>query len=567
MFTGTPRRDAVRVRLIAAATALGAALLVAAAALALVLGARRRAEEEMDRAASDLATSSARIILEESVNFALDATDLIGYAVDRGRYAAAIPPDSLLRRLVWSQRMAIGDARYVDSANVAFVRASAGADWRWSGASDTALRARLADVVRERVARAAPSATLLGATFPWHGRNMAAWILLDHDATGAPNVVEGVAFSRTAFLARFIPQVLATVPVLPASVGGSRWSVADTGRMLAVPGRDLSVRMEDLGTHLVEFDTGPLPKEGAHGSYEFGAPPGHVIRVRVGLADAVASALVSRASTTPPEWSLWLLLSIALLLAVFSGIVTTRAFASLAQRQRFLAAVSHELRTPLTQVRLSVETLAHSGAGDARRARALESLGRGTEQLTRTVENLLTLAKADLATWTVRPRPTELGALVRATVESMTPIAAARRVVFDVVAPSPAWASVDPDAFRQVILNLLDNALKHGPPDSSVRVRLSATDGRVTLAVGDRGPGVPASERERIWRAFERLDHPDRRPDGLGLGLSVVKDIIGGHGGTARVEEGEGGGALFIIDVPALSSADAFAVGSALSVT
>jgi signal transduction histidine kinase len=559
MILTSPRRDAVRVRLVAAGGALAASLLVAAAALALLLGSRRRAVRDIDRAASDLATSSARLILQETANFGLDATNMLLFAAQRDGRVTPISPESLLTRVNWSRRMAIGDWKYTDTLTIAFV-GSAGRSspaWNWAGFANDTLRAEVVAAVRAAVAKS--SATeLVGLSIPWHGDEMTVWVLIARGDAYHPSVLEGVSYSRTQFITAFVPHVLATVPVLPASVGGTRWDLANPRQALALQQKYVSVRVEDIGSGRTEFDSGVLANEGAHGEYELTSGPDQGIRVRVGLADTLTDALIERVPSSVPEWTLWVLMSIAVGLAVVAVVVTQRAFAGIAQRQRFLAAVSHELRTPLTQVRLAVETMRRLPPdGDERRRRTVDALGRGTEQLTRTVENLLTLAKSELPTWKVRPRATEVESLVRTAVESMTPIAAARQVSFEVVGAGPVYGLVDPDAFRQVILNLLDNALKYGPRDSTVQVRLRHYGDTAELSIADHGPGIPLEQRDRVWDAYERLNSAAAsKRDGLGLGLSVVRDIVLRHEGWVRVDENIGGGSVFVVGVPVANASD-----------
>jgi signal transduction histidine kinase len=553
MILPSPRRDAVRVRLVAAGGALAASLLLAAAALALLLGSRRRAVRDVDRAAGDLATSSARLILGETANFSLDATNMLLFAAERDGRLTPIAADSLLSRVIWSQRMATEDWSYSDSLTTGFVAHDG--MWSWAGSANDTLRSLISTTASRTVAKAPTGRKLFSASIPWHGDDVTVWILGGREGAG---VIEGVAFSRTQFMTAFVPHVLATVPVLPASVGGARWDLANPERVVALQRKYVSVRVEDVASEHTEFDSGVLAHEGARGQYELTSGPGQGVRVRVGLADSLTDALIERVPSSVPEWTLWVLLITAVGLALVAGIVTQRAFAGMSQRQRFLAAVSHELRTPLTQVRLAVETMRRLPPdGDERRRRTVDALGRGTEQLTRTVENLLTLAKAELPTWKVRARATELEALVRTAVESMAPIAATRHVTFDVVAAGPLYGLVDPDAFRQVILNLLDNALKYGPRDSIVQVRLRHYGDTAELSVADHGPGIPIDQRERVWDAYERLNTPGAaRRDGLGLGLSVVRDIVQRHGGWVRVDENIGGGSVFVVGVPLANAAD-----------
>ena len=112
---------------------------------------------------------------------------------------------------------------------------------------------------------------------------------------------------------------------------------------------------------------------------------------------------------------------------------------------------------------------------------------------------------------------------------------------------------VDPDSFRQVLLNLLDNAVKYGPRQQRVLVALEANGCMARILVEDEGPGVPPSEKRRIFERFQRLER-DRRSAvaGTGIGLSVVKDLVNRHGGQCFVEEAASGGARFIVELPTI---------------
>jgi signal transduction histidine kinase len=116
-------------------------------------------------------------------------------------------------------------------------------------------------------------------------------------------------------------------------------------------------------------------------------------------------------------------------------------------------------------------------------------------------------------------------------------------------------ASVDDDALRQVLLNLLDNAVKYGPEGQEVRVGVSPESAGVRVWVDDEGPGIPPGDRERIWKRFFRLDaHKESAVAGTGIGLTVVRDLVALHGGRSWVEPGERGGARFVVEFPALAS-------------
>src|SRR5256884_343939 len=135
---------------------------------------------------------------------------------------------------------------------------------------------------------------------------------------------------------------------------------------------------------------------------------------------------------------------------------------------------------------------------------------------------------------------------------SLLALAAARGVTFRTELRDGLVAPVDAEALRQMLVNLLDNAVKYGPADQTITVGLESGDGKARIRVEDEGPGVPAADRERIWDRFWRLER-DRGSAvaGTGIGLSVVRELVALHGGRAWAEEGRGGtGARFVLELP-----------------
>jgi signal transduction histidine kinase len=112
-------------------------------------------------------------------------------------------------------------------------------------------------------------------------------------------------------------------------------------------------------------------------------------------------------------------------------------------------------------------------------------------------------------------------------------------------------ANVDPDALRQIVINLLDNAVKYGRKKQRIILGLEARDGMACLFVDDEGPGVPVADRKRIFERFQRLER-DRQSAiaGTGIGLSVVHDLVARHGGQCSVTAGDRGGAKFVVELP-----------------
>jgi len=196
--------------------------------------------------------------------------------------------------------------------------------------------------------------------------------------------------------------------------------------------------------------------------------------------------------------------------------------------------IAHDLRTPLTRLRNRLEDLRHrNGATPAERA-ALDGAVQETDQLLTTFGALLRLARIEAQPPAGEGPELDLSALVADAVELYTPIGAERSVR---LAPtlSPALVRGDRDQLFQMLVNLLDNALKHAPEGSEVAVCLRAGDAAV-LCVDDAGPGIPEGDRERVFDRFQRLE-AHRGTPGSGLGLSLVRAIVHRHGGRIELIE------------------------------
>jgi signal transduction histidine kinase len=215
-------------------------------------------------------------------------------------------------------------------------------------------------------------------------------------------------------------------------------------------------------------------------------------------------------------------------------------------RSDFVANVSHELRTPLAQIRLFTETMRAGRTPTAeQRDWSLGHIERETTRLGHLVENVLRFSRVGRKDAS-KTTPVDVAAETQRIVEEFRPLAASRSAkVESHVAPVPR-VPLREDALRRVLLNLLDNAVKYGPVGQTIDVSVAPHDGEVRVAVSDQGPGVPSSEREKVWLAFERGIAAGIAP-GSGIGLSVVRDVVEAHGGRAWVESVPGGGARFVV--------------------
>ncbi len=226
--------------------------------------------------------------------------------------------------------------------------------------------------------------------------------------------------------------------------------------------------------------------------------------------------------------------------------------AALEAQRRFVADASHELRTPLTSLRGNVEllrqmvALAPPAEAEEEQEQLLADMAAETERLTRLVADLLWLARAD-AGQHLSLAPLDAAAVVR------DAFRAARFLREDVLlhlgeVPDGLWVTGDADRLKQLLLILLDNALKYSPAGGTVTMR--AAPG-VSIAVADTGPGIPREEQSRIFDRFHQVDSA-RAAGGAGLGLAIARWIVEEHGGRIDVQSAPGAGSTFTVHLPAI---------------
>ena len=240
---------------------------------------------------------------------------------------------------------------------------------------------------------------------------------------------------------------------------------------------------------------------------------------------------------------------LGLLASAFNGLLA-RLEAALAQQRQFMADASHELRTPVSIARTTIEVTLGRAARPEEEYR--ESLGVVREQmrrLTRIVEDLFTLARADAAGLPLERRPLYLDEMVGGCVKETRVLADAKGVELAWRAPGEIEVSGDERWLQQMLTNLLDNAIRHTPAGKAVSVELGGRDGVIELTVRDSGPGIPEPERERVFERFVRLD-PSRHGEGSGLGLPIARTIAEAHGGTLVLAQSDPSGSTFLVRLP-----------------
>jgi len=240
---------------------------------------------------------------------------------------------------------------------------------------------------------------------------------------------------------------------------------------------------------------------------------------------------------------------LGLLAGAFNDLLV-RLESALAQQRQFMADASHELRTPVSVARTAIDvTLGRHGRSEEEYRDSLAVVGEQMRRLTRIVEDLFTLARADATGLRLERERLYVDELVAVGVKELRVLAETKGVGIDLRSASDVEITGDERWLHQMLVNLLDNAIRHTPAGKRVLVELAADGGDVLLSVSDAGDGIPEADRERVFRRFERLD-TSRTGDGAGLGLPIARTIAEAHGGTLALARSGSTGSTFVVRLP-----------------
>lgn len=224
---------------------------------------------------------------------------------------------------------------------------------------------------------------------------------------------------------------------------------------------------------------------------------------------------------------------------------------------RFMADASHEMRTPLTVIRGELESIVRSATLDRPARDTVGSILEEVERLAKIVENLFAIARLDAGEVQVKWTTFDLSQLATSTAGQMLLLAEDKNISITSIAPAPVAVVGDRSRLKQVVVNLLDNAIKYTPAGGKIEVVVRKTARKAVLEVIDNGIGIPAKAQAHIFDRFYRVDKArSREMGGAGLGLAIVKAICAVHGGTVEVASTEGSGSRFKVELPKPAESD-----------
>jgi signal transduction histidine kinase len=274
-----------------------------------------------------------------------------------------------------------------------------------------------------------------------------------------------------------------------------------------------------------------------------------------GLPGLFVGVVDPPATGGPRSLLLWAV-GLTLLTAVSGGILfwrdVQRDLRLAALRSQFVAGVSHELKTPLTAIRMFAETLRLDRVPQHKADAYLDTIVNESERLTRLLNNVLDFSKVEQGSRRYLMEPQSLAPIVRSAARTLRyPLEQQGFTLNLAIADEGARASCDADAIEQVVINLLSNAMKYSGSARTIDLRLTSQGDSAVIEVRDRGIGIPAAERSRIFEKFYRGEGDDhRRVAGTGLGLTLVQHTVRAHAGSVTVESTPGHGSTFAVRLP-----------------
>ncbi len=412
--------------------------------------------------------------------------------------------------------------------------------WRTSGAPfDPATAAAVRDSVRDEALHRYQKWWELAVLWVPAGETMHMILYrLAFDSAGKPATVNGYEVDMPRVAREIFSRTITMAPLLAS---GAAHGV----------GNEKLYSLHVVSAEGVEWLRAGLPQATAPtlASYDAADTFGKY-RVEVGLGPTLLASVTGAPQENTRLVTTLLVFAASVILITLAIIQTRREYALAHLRESFVASVSHELRTPLAQIRLFSEMLQLGFVRNAgEQTAAVETIVHEAGRLTYLIENVLTYSRAARNELRLEASPVDVDGVIVELARTAGPIAAAAGMTLRTASERGLVASGDRGALLQVLVNLVDNAIRHGKTGGQAVVSVERAGDAIRFLVDDDGPGIPRRDRERIWRRFVRLEGRTRAT-GSGIGLSVVAELVAAMDGRAWVTDGPLGGARFVVEVP-----------------
>ena len=361
---------------------------------------------------------------------------------------------------------------------------------------------------------------------------------LTMDADNAPVVAYGYAAPAERIVGLAVRAVLATQPLLPSTLIPRTAVDSILGvRVMDASGQLIYATRPGMDTRYAATDS-LEPRQGG-------------LRFEVSINPDAAGRLIigGLPRSRLPELLATAFVAVSLLVLLMYQFQRQEELGRL--RDDFVSGVSHELRTPLAQIRLLAELLRMGKVPTVEdKDRSLRIIDQEARRLSFLVESILSFTRPEAGA--LSPVRTDLAAEIEEIIEAFEPLAQTHSVHLTTKLERALVADVDRGALRQVLLNLLDNAVRYGPAGQRVTVTTASAGGSWTMEVSDQGPGIPVDERERIFAPYYRMQRDAGGPvGGTGIGLAVVSRLVKQHGGEIHVAGVPGAaGSRFVVELP-----------------
>jgi len=223
-------------------------------------------------------------------------------------------------------------------------------------------------------------------------------------------------------------------------------------------------------------------------------------------------------------------------------------------KDRFLSTMSHELRTPLNAVLGFSDLLLDKRCGELneRQKRYIAHINSGGKHLLKLISDILDLSKIEAGRMEISCQDLSVASIFGEVVSALRPLAEKKKQTLSANAERDLAVHADATRFKQILMNLVGNAIKFTPEDGRIELAAQPSNGKVQIKVRDNGPGIPAEERARVFEPYYRVRETAALGPGTGLGLSVVRSLVEAHGGTVRADAAPGAGTRMTVILPAL---------------